>query len=176
MRTEIRTIEVSLVSIAGLLLVAGAAWAQAAKTPIQFEIYQVVLLDEAERRWVDEDGVEHARNERYRDRLRGDMIGRDIAWNNWDRDRTNGYYFENGYYTFTGRILGGDPTTGYGRYTVEGNRIEGVWHYTSDDVMHLEDGGLVKASGAWQGGEAIIYSGILLETQGGGSRQGPRRR
>jgi len=63
---------------------------------------------------------------------------------------------------------------GYGRYTIEANRIEGVWHFTSDDIMHLEGGGTVKASGAWKRGDPIIYKGILLDPPGGENRNGPR--
>ena len=83
-------------------------------------------------------------------------------------------YFERGYFAYTGKVLGGEPTTGVGHYTIECHMIEGVWSCTAEDLVHLDGGGLVKTSGAWKGGEAIIYSGFLLDTPGGAKRNGPR--
>jgi hypothetical protein len=174
MSNKIRIIGVSLVAMAGILLASGVAWAQAVETPIRVLFFRCHDLEEPEREWVDEDGIRHIRNELFSCRRNLDMTGRDISWSNSDLDPTAGYYSEHGYYSFTGRILNGDPTTGVGRYTVEGNRIEGVWNYTSEDVMHVEGGGLVKLSAAWKAGENLIYSGVLLETPGGASRKGPR--
>jgi hypothetical protein len=174
MRNTIQLLGASLVSLVGILLVSGVAWAQAVETPITVSFFRCGTLEEPERDWVDEDGIRHLRNELF-SCMRGiNMRGKDIGWSNSDRDPTAGYYFEHGYYSFTGRVLSGEQTTGVGRYTVEGNRIEGVWNYTSDDVMHLEGGGLVKLSGAWKAGESVIYSGVLLETPGGAKRNGPR--
>jgi hypothetical protein len=174
MKQKVRIVGLSLVSMAGMLLVSGVGWAQAVETPIMVSFFQCETLEEPERNWVDEDGIRHIRNELYRCRRGIDMRGRDIAWANSDRDPTAGYYTEHGYYTFTGRILDGEPTTGVGRYTVEGHKIDGVWNYTSEDVMHVEGGGLSRLSAAWKAGERLIYSGVLLETPGGAKRNGPR--
>jgi len=176
MSNKIRIIGASLTLLAGLLLVAGVAWAQAEETPITVQFVFCNDVGEPERFWVDEDGIEHVRDQFNRCDARRDMIGTELAWSSWDLDRDTGYYLERGYYAFTGRILGGEMTTGVGHYTLEGNKIDGAWYYTSDDLMHLDGGGLVKLSGTWEGGKRIIYKGVLLDPPGGESRQGPRPR
>jgi hypothetical protein len=135
MRNVIRMLGVSLAAMFGMLLASSVAWAQAVETPITVSFFRCETLVEPERDWVDEDGIRHLRNELFSCMRGRDMRGNDIAWANSDRDPTAGYYTEHGYYTFTGRVLNGEQTTGVGRYTVEGNRIGGVWNYTSDDVI-----------------------------------------
>jgi len=88
----------------------------------------------------------------------------------------NGYVEQWGYGIFTGRVLGGEETSGLTRYTLEGNKIDGVWHYTSDEIIHLDGGRLIKMSAEWDGGAFIIYRGVLLDPPGGESRMGPKRR
>jgi hypothetical protein len=176
MRNIVRVIGVSLAAMAGSLMVAGVAWAQAVETPIT-----VRFIDwgcewgEPERVWVDEDGIEHGRDLLISCPTRRDMFGTIAAWNSWDFDPAAGHLIQNGYYSFVGTLLG-EPTTAVGRFTGEGDRIEGVWTYTREDVMHLAGGGLVKLSGTWEAGERIILSGTLLDPPGGESRQGPRPR
>jgi hypothetical protein len=174
MKNIVRIIGVSLASIVGFLLVSGVAWAQATETPITIRILGCYRVEDPVREWVDEDGIKHARDELYSCNRRRDMVGREIGWASWDTDGAANHYSERGYYTFTGTVLGGEPTTGVGRYTVEGERINGVWNYTTEDVMHLDGGGLVKLSGAWKAGDRLIFSGTLLETPGGAKRNGPR--
>ncbi|MBW2693900.1 MAG: hypothetical protein JRE57_14905 [Deltaproteobacteria bacterium] len=173
MKNNIRIIGVGLALMAGILLVSGVAWAQATETPITIRVVSCEDLAEPEREWVDEDGVRHVRNELYRCWFRRDMVGKILAWASYDRDPVNGYYFEHGYSTFTGRIFG-EETWAIERYTLEGTRIDGVWHYTSESRMHLENGGLIRLSGAWKAGERLIMSGTLLKTPGGAKRNGPR--
>jgi hypothetical protein len=174
MRNKIRIIGVGLLSMAGILLVSGVAWAQAVETPITVQFHGCHRLEEPVREWVDEDGIEHVRDELFTCNRTRDMVGRDIGWASWDTDGAANHYSERGYYAFTGWVLGGGLTTGVGRYTVEGERINGVWNYTSEDVMHLDGGGLVKLSGAWKAGDRVIYRGTFLETPGGAKRHGPR--
>ena len=176
MRNKIRIIGVSLAAMAGLLLVSGVAWAQAEETPISWRNSGYEMLEEAERFWVDEDGIEHARDILTSCWTERDMVGERIQWHSWDFDRAAGHVFQRGYYSFTGSILG-EPATGVGRFTHERNRIEGVWINTQEDVMHLAGGGLVLLSGTWETGSARrILRGILLDPPGGESRQGPRPR
>jgi len=175
MRNIVRIIGVSLVLMAGILLVSGVAWAQAEEKPIEWWNTGYQLLEEAERFWVDEDGIEHGRNEMGRNPRRGGMRGVEVGFASWDWDPGVGY-FERGYFAYTGKVLGGEPTTGVGHYTLECNMIEAVWTCTSDDLVHLDDGRLVKTSAAWVSGGTIIYSGIVLDPPGGEKRNGPRRR
>jgi hypothetical protein len=175
MRNIVRIIGVSVVLMAGSVMVAGVAWAQAEETPITIR-FRCEDVGEPERFWVDEDGIEHIRDWVESCTVGRDIVGTILGLSSSDLDRDAGYYLSRGYYGFTGRVLGGEMTTGVGHYTLEGNRINGVWHYTSDDLMHLEGGGLVKTSGAWRGGRPIIYSGVLLDPPGGAKRQGPRPR
>jgi hypothetical protein len=105
------------------------------------------------------------------------MVGTITGWSSWDLDPAAGHYSERVYYAFVGTVLGGELTGAVARGTREGNRIEGVWTLTSEDVMHLDGGGLVKLSGTWEGGAArIILRGTVLDPPGGESRQGPRPR
>ncbi|MBW2541494.1 MAG: hypothetical protein JRF15_05320 [Deltaproteobacteria bacterium] len=180
MRNTVRSIGVSLASMAGILLVSGTAWAQATETPItaQFVNASCELLEEPERDWVDEDGVRHYRNELGSCAWRRGLNGREIDWDNANVDLVNGYIEQWGYGTFTGRVLDGPETWGLVRYTLEAHRIEGVWHHTSDTIMHLEDGSLITMSAEWKSGERIIYSGVLLDPPGLGpvKRNRPRNK
>ena len=175
MKNKIRIIGVSLASMAGLLLVSGVAWAQAEETPITVRLMECERLEEPERYWVDEDGIEHARDILTSCWTGRDMVGELITWHSWDFDRAAGHVFQRGYYSFTGSILG-EPATGVGRFTKEINRIEDVWIETREDVMHLAGGGLVLLSGTWESGDRIVFRGTVLDTPGGESRQGPRPR
>ena len=178
MSNTIRSIGVSLVSLVGLLMIGGVAWAQATETPItvRFVNSSCEQLEEPERDWVDEDGVRHYRNELGSCNLRWDLVGSEVDWDNANVDQVNGYIEQWGYGIFTGRVLGGEETRGLVRYTLEGNRIDGVWHFTSDEIIHLEGGSLIKMSAEWQDGERIFYEGVLLDPPGGESRMGPKRR
>ncbi|MBW2541493.1 MAG: hypothetical protein JRF15_05315 [Deltaproteobacteria bacterium] len=174
MKKRTLAIAVGLASMDGLLLVSGVAWAQAEETPITVRITNREFTDEPEtRRWVDEDGIEHVRDQLVYAFFRNDMVGTIRGWRSWDLDPAAGHWFEHGYYAFTGRILG-ELTTGVGRFTWEGNRIEGVWTYTGDFLMHLDDGGLVEMSATVQQDQPIILQGILLDPPGGAKRNGPR--
>jgi hypothetical protein len=177
MKSKIRIIGVSLASMAGILLVSGVAWAQAEETPITVRIGSCEDLEEPERReWVDEDGIVHVRDNMFRCWTRRDMVGTITGWASWDTDPAAGHHFAHGYLAFAGSVLGGELTGAVGRFTVEANRIEGVWTYNQEDVMHLDGGGLVLLSGTWRSGQRRILHGIVLDTPGGEKRQGPRPR
>ncbi len=174
MSNKIRIIGVGLVAMAGILLASSLAWAQAVETPVTVRFFGFQQLEEPVREWVDEDGIEHARDEYYSTRRSGDMRGVEVGFDSWDGDLATDHYFERGYYSFKGRILGGELTSGVGRYTLECNRIEGVRFCTAEDVMQLEGGGLVKLSATSEDGPLNPWSGTLLETPGGEKRNGPR--
>ena len=176
MTDKIRIIGASLAAMAGILLVSGVAWAQAEKTSIAFVLGTCEDLAEPEREWVDEDGIQHARDVRYSCPRRRNITGEEVGWYSNDRDSTGGHLFTRAYYSFAGTILG-EPATGVGRVTEECNRIEGVWNCTGHDVMHLHGGELVTASATWKGADrVVVWSGTLLDPPGGESRQGPRSR
>jgi hypothetical protein len=176
MKSKIRIIGVSLASMAGLLLVSGVAWAQAGQEEISWWNTGYTMLEPAERFWVDEDGIEHGRDELGRNRRRGGLRGVEEGPVSWDWDRATGDYFERGYFTYTGSVLGGEPTSGVGHYTIECHRIEDVQTCTGHDLVQLDGGGLVQTSAAWEGGEDVIWTGIVLDPPGGAKRQGPRPR
>jgi hypothetical protein len=132
MRNIVRVIGVSLAAMAGSLMVAGVAWAQAVETPITVQIYDCEPIEDPERReWVDEDGIVHVRDNMQWCRVRRGMVGTITGWASWDIDPAAGHWFERAYYAFSGWVLD-ELTTGVGRYTGEGNRIEGVWTYTGN--------------------------------------------
>jgi hypothetical protein len=132
-------------------------------------------LAEPEREWVDGDGIEHNRDGLYSCRHRGALVGLEKGWASQDID-PGVWVSERGYYIFTGRVLGGELTTGVARYTLECNRIEGVMTCIEDHVMHLDGGSLAKFSGTWRPGSARRYTGTLLDPPGGEKRNGPRSR
>jgi len=173
MKDKIRIIGVGLAAMAGILLVSGVAWAQEEETPIEGRWLSCGVLAEPEKFWVDEDGIEHGRDGLYSCRHQGSLKGLEKGWASWDINR-GVWVSEHGYYTFTGRVLGGDYTTGVARYTLECSRIEGVMTCIEDHVMHLDGGGLVKFSGTWNPGGPRRYTGTLLETPGGAKLNGPR--
>jgi hypothetical protein len=172
MRNIVRKIGAGLASMAGVLIVSGVAWAQAEETPIQGEWYSCQNLEEPEREWVDEDGIEHRRNALYSCRHRGSLRGLEKGWASRERD-PGVWVSERGYYAYTGRVLG-EPNPGVGRYTLECSRIEGVMTCIEDHVLHLDGGDLVKFSGTWNPGGPRRYTGTLLDPPGGEKRHGPR--
>jgi hypothetical protein len=173
MSNKIRIIGVGLAAMAGVLLVSGVAWAQAEETPISFLLLSCQNLAEPEREWVDEDGIRHTRDVRYRCSRSGQLRGAEIGWLSQDIDSAGGHRFTRAYYSFNGTVLG-NLATGVGRVTEECDRIGGVWVCTGHDVMQLHGGGLVKTTSAWEGGENTPWTGVLLETPGGAKRNGPR--
>jgi hypothetical protein len=175
MRNTIRIFGATLASMAGILLVSDVAWAQAEVTPIQGRWHSCGTLAEPEREWVDEDGIEHARDSLYSCRHQGSLVGLEKGWASWDINR-GVWVSEHGYYAFTGRVLGGELTTGVARYTLECNRIEGVMTCIEDHVMHLDGGSLAKFSGTWNPGGPRRYTGTLLDPPGGDKRNRPRSR
>ncbi len=170
MRNTIRSVGMSLASMAGILLVSGVAWAQAEKTPIAWRNIGYQMLEEAERFWVDEDGIEHGRNEMYTIPRRLGMRGDEMGWVNWDGHPASGDYFERGHFAYTGRVLQ-ERGDGVGHYTTECHRIDGVRTCTGEDLMHIYGGGLVKTSTTF---ESRFWSGTLLEPAG--RRAGPKKR
>ena len=174
MRNIVRIIGVSLASMAGILLVSGVAWAQATETPIEVRVGNCRLFGDPDREWVDDEGIRHIRDQMFRCKRTRDMVGTDTGWASGDLDGAGGYTFERGYYAFTGSILGGELTSGVGRYTEECNRTDGVWSCTSNDVLHLDGGGMVKFDLAWEGDDPTFFTGTFLETPGGAKRNGPR--
>jgi hypothetical protein len=174
MKNIVRIIGVGMAAMAGILLISGVAWAQAEKTSIEVRIVNCRLLGDPDREWVDDDGIRHIRDQMFRCGRRRDMVGTDTGWASGDFDGAGGYTFERGYYSFTGSILGGELTSGVGRYTEECNRTDGVRSCTSNDVLHLDGGGMVKFELTWEGDDPTFYPGTFLETPGGAKRNGPR--
>ena len=177
MKKRTLTIAVGLTLMAGLLLITGTASAQAIKTPIEGNWLAPARLWPPEREWVDEDGILHVRNQKFRSRHGGgDIEGREIGWESRDVDLAAGLMSGHGYNYFIGTVLG-DPAEAVGRYSWECTRIEGAWICTSTHTWHVNDGSLIKFSGTVEAGVyPQPYSGIHVDTPGGESRQGPRRR
>jgi len=171
MRNKILTIGTALVPMVGTLLVSAVAWGQAEETLITWRNIGYQILEEAERQWVDEDGIEHGRDEMYRNPRRGDLIGDEVGWVSWDWDPGTGDYFERGHFAYTGSVLGSELTGGIGHYTIECHRIAEVRTCTGDDLIHLDGGDLVKTSAAWEGNINPLWSGILLEPSRGGAKK-----
>jgi hypothetical protein len=164
MKKRTLTIAASLIPLAGLLLVADAAWAQAKKTPIEGEWFRCWSLEDPERDWRDEDGIRHVRNIKFRCRHRGDIVGRETGWESWDGRGPGEGVAGHGYTSFVGTVLG-EPAMAVVRYTFECIRVEGELICNEDAVWHLDDGSLIKIS-ATHDNEYKPYSGILLDPPG----------
>jgi hypothetical protein len=170
MRNKIRIIGASLASMAGILLVSGVAWAQANKTTLSGEVDNFFIMDPG-KIWDDEEGVQHIRNERHRERYTGDIRGRQfkIQSLNIDVDPVTGelevdYHAS---FTFVGYV-GPDLVTATGRVmglcsgdSGEPNNCEEI------EIWHLDDGRKINLTEvySWSGGPSV-YEGILLDPPG----------
>jgi hypothetical protein len=170
MRDTIRVIEMSLASMAGFLLVSGAAWAQATETPVSGEVRNTVLTDPG-KVWVDEEGVLHIRNESRRERYSGDIRGQQFKVESYNIDLDpvtgdeTGDLDYHGSFTFVG-FVGPDRVTARGRITglcraEEPNNCEEI------EIWHLDDGRKINLTEvySWYGGPSV-YEGILLGPPG----------
>ncbi len=180
MRNIVRIIGMSLASMAGILLVAGIASAQALKTPIEGHWESCRYLGQPERQWVDEDGIHHVRGWRGVCNHVGDVMGsfprgeRFVA--NWDDDIAGETWFEHGTTSFTGRILG-EFVSAAGHYTLDCTGPFQMQTCILELVWHLEDGRLLKTTTNWVEGDGdptFPYTGFLLDPPGGEKRNGPR--
>jgi hypothetical protein len=170
MRNKIRIIGVSLVSMAGLLLVSGVAWAQANQTPISGTVGNFVITDPG-KEWVDEEGVYHWRNARERERYSGDIHGlqQKITSGNGDQhvNPNTGEFFADwhGSFTFVG-FVGEDRVRATGRVVAQctGRSCE------ETDIWHLDDGRKITLTEVWLVGggcpPGCVYEGILLDAPG----------
>ena len=166
MRNIAQIIEVSMASMAGILLVSGVAWAQASKEPVSGEVDRYVMVDPGEI-WEDEEGVLHIRNERYRERYTGDteddISGRQFKISGYTIDPVTGDVDYHGSFTFVGYV-GLDLVTATGRIVAQctGRSCE------ETDIWHLEDGRKILLTEVWSvGGSGVgVYEGILLDPPG----------
>jgi hypothetical protein len=143
MRNKFRIIGVGLAAIAGLLLVSGVAWANPNKEPVSGELVSWRVTDPGEI-WVDDDGVEHVRNQWVRVRYEGDIEGRSVAILSSNRDWSNPEDGDlHGSFMFTGYV-GEDWVSATGRFS--GVRGEGPISWVVDFVWHLDDGRLIKTT------------------------------
>jgi len=139
MMKRVLAIAASLVSLAGMLLLADAASAQAMKTPLEGAWQNCVTLEPPERDWVDEDGIRHVRDFKFRCRHTGDIVGREVGWESWDGKGPVGSQAGatgHGYLSFFGHVLG-EERTAIGRFTFECSWIDDVRVCTEDHVWHL---------------------------------------
>lgn len=114
----------------------------------------------AEKTWVDEDGVTHVRDFAYRCRHVGYLSGIESGWESFDQDPNLGVYSGRAHFAFRGEV-GGEPVTSVGHYTSECTRVDDTWLCSEQDLHHLSDGGLLKFSGTWEGGDInVSYSGV----------------
>jgi hypothetical protein len=180
MRNIVRIIGVSLASMAGLLLVAGIASAQALKTPIEGSWGNCRLIGDPVREWVDEDGIHHGRGQSGRCDHVGDVQGRFSRGErfvaNWNNDVAGETYFEHGTTSFTGRILG-EFVSAAGHYTLDCTGPFQMQTCIQELVWHLEDGRLLKFTATWVEGDGdptFPYTGFLLDPPG--LRLGANRR
>ena len=176
-------IGVSLVSMAGLLLVPAIASAQALKTPIEGRFQICGFFGEPKREWVDEDGISHVRGQEGACDHVGDVQGffpRGERWvANWNDDTAGETWFEHGTTSFRGRILGGAFVTATGHYTLDCIGPFQMQTCILELIWHLEDGRLLKTTTNWVEGDGdptFPYTGFLLDPPGGEKRNGPRRR
>ncbi|HEY5658875.1 MAG TPA: hypothetical protein VIY27_13885 [Myxococcota bacterium] len=165
MQSRVLRIAAGLIPLAWILLVAGAAWAPAIKTPIEGAWFGCRTLEGPDRAWTDEDGDRHSRNVKFLCRHTGDIVGREIGWESWDQNGGPGTVSGHGYTAFT-RTVFREPTKAVVRYTFECTLIEGERICTEDDLLHLEDGSLIKLSAIHSFEPLRPYTGTLLDPPG----------
>jgi hypothetical protein len=171
MKTRLSQIGTCLALAAGLLLVAGAAWAQAIKTPISLYGTGCTVLppsqQEDRRIWTDEDGIRHVRNQKYRCRTRGDINGRTVGYDNYNYDPATGHVDSHGYEVFTGTLLG-EPAAAIGRWTNECEDYGGSIMCHEEAVYHFDNGSKAYISADYElfTPPPIEYTGVLLDPPG----------
>jgi len=166
MKNKIRIIGVSLVLLAGLLLVSGVAWAQANKTTLS-GIATVYRVTDPGKIWLDEDGVRHWRNQRARQRLTVDLDGLMYRIDNLNINTVTREADFHGSFTFVGFLLGEeDRIRATGRYSglCSGEPSMCEEH----QIWSLEDGRRIKLTDTFPldvaGDET--YEGTLLDPPG----------
>jgi hypothetical protein len=174
MRNIVRIIGVSLVLMAGGLLVSSVTWAQATKTPVSGTVQ--FLSSRGGESWTDEEGVFHERNTNDRSRYSEDTEGGGIdgiqlaigSLNLGDIDfnQKTGEGDQHGSFTFVGYVLG-ELVEARGRYSgVCGGQpsvceLEFVWHLNDGRLMKTtEVGPLFGPAADWD------YVGMLLDSPG----------
>lgn len=170
MKTRILHIAARLALVAGLVLTAGAAWAQATKTPISGQgegcSASPPSQQEDRRIWTDADGVRHVRNQKQRCWISGDITGRTVGYDNYNYDPATGHVDSHGYDVFTGELLG-EPASATLRWKNECERDGEAIICHEEDVWHFDDGS--KANIVWVielGVPQPPYTGILVDPPG----------
>jgi hypothetical protein len=170
MKTRTSYIGTCLALAAGLLLIAGTAWAQAIKTPISGygEGCQTLPPSQQEdrRRWTDADGVRHVRNQQQRCYYSGDIVGRSVGYDNYNYDPATGHVDSHGYDVFTGELLG-EPASAIIRWKNECEREGDLIMCHEEDVWHFDNGS--KANIIWivePGVPNLPYTGLLIDPPG----------
>jgi hypothetical protein len=170
MRNKIRIIGVSLASMAGLLLVSGVAWAQANQTPVSGTVSNFVEIDPG-KIWEDEAGVLHIRNERWRERYRGNIRGQQFKIQSWniEIDPVTGRWREldyHGSFTFVGLVFG-ETVKATGRFMGQCSDCWEPNNCEEIEIWHLDDGRKINLTEVWSwSGGPSVYEGILLDPPG----------
>jgi hypothetical protein len=170
MRNKLRIIGVSLASMAGIVLVSGVAWAQATETPVWGRVDNFVVIDPG-KIWEDEEGVLHIRNERQRERYRGQIRGQQFKIQSFNieidpvtgRDLALDYH---GSFTFVG-FVGGDLVKAKGRFMGQCSDCWEPNNCEEIEIWHLDDGRKIRLTEVWDCPSNIsVYQGILLDPPG----------
>jgi hypothetical protein len=166
MRKTVRIIGVSLVLLAGLLLVSGVAWAQANKTTLS-GIATVYRVTDPGKIWLDEDGVRHWRNQRARQRLTVDLDGLMYRIDNLNINTVTREADFHGSFTFTGFLLGEeDHIRATGRFSALCSGEPSMCE--EHQIWSLEDGRRIKLTETFPLDVAgdDLYEGTLLDPPG----------
>ena len=142
MRNKFRIIGVSLAAMAGLLLVSGVAWANPNKEPVSGQVVRW-WLTEPGKFWIDDDGVQHHRNQMVRVRYVGDIDGRLFVVQDSNYDPSTGDGDKHGSFLFNGYV-GEDLVWATGRLAGVGSGLPTFFEV--DFVWHLDDGRLIKTT------------------------------
>ena len=164
MKNEIRIIGASLASMAGFLLVTGVAWANPNKEPVAGWETMHRVIEDGEF-WIDDDGVQHRRDQWVRSRWAGDIQGMSIAVLRSNYDPSTGDGDLTASLAFTGYV-GEDWVSATGRAAGVRSGLPGAWEV--DWVWHLDDGRLIKMTEVAPGGSSPPwdYVGEILDPPG----------
>lgn len=141
MRNIVRIIGVSTALLAGTLLIGGVAWAQATKTPVSGTVESFVVTVPGETR-LDDEGVEHVRNERARLRFAGDIVGQMFRIASYNVDTLTREADFHGSFRFRGYVLGGQAVTATGRFATLCSGEPSVCEENS--IWQLRDGRKIR--------------------------------
>jgi len=164
MRNTVRIIGVSLVSMAGFLLISGIAWAQATKESVSGSAPNYYVTDPG-KIWLDDEGIRHFRNRRTRVRWEGDIDGWQFRIDDLNVNTLTREADFHGSFTFAGYVRE-DLVTAKGRSSTQCTGDPSICEEHTN--WFLDDGRMIKVTEVYalDSDDTEGYEGTILDPPG----------